>query len=531
MKRHIRAPRRAAKEKEEAKVFEAAELGRKVSKKEFDEIAGELRMQLLEAQMKLRGASFPVVVVFAGVDGGGKGETVNLLNEWLDPRWIITRAYEEPSEEERERPEYWRYWRDLPPKGKIGIFLSSWYSRPVLDRVYEKSDQGGFDSVLERIGAFEKELADGGALILKFWMHLGKKAQEKRLRAIESDPLRKWRVTKRDWKNFRNYGKFIAAAEHAILRTSTGRAPWKIVEGADPEFRVLTVATTIRDAIEKYLREDELRKKTKAEPAAPKSGSSPEEKVKVKVKGVSRSFSTKPTILQALDMKQALTRKVYDVSLKKEQARLNLLFRRARERGTSTICVFEGWDAAGKGGVVRRITGALDARGYQVIPIAAPTDEERAQHYLWRFWRHLSRAGRFTIFDRSWYGRLLVERVEGFATEAEWMRAYPEINDFEEQLVLHGIVLCKYWLHITPEEQLKRFKTREGTPYKRWKLTDEDWRNREKWNLYEQAMNDVAERTSTSAAPWTLVEANDKLFARVKVLRTLCDRLEEALKS
>ena len=192
--------------------------------------------------------------------------------------------------------------------------------------------------------------------------------------------------------------------------------------------------------------------------------------------------------------------------------------------------VFEGSDAAGKGGAVRRCTRALDARRYEVIPFAAPTDEERAHHYLWRFWRHLGRTGRVTIFDRSWYGRVLVERVEGFASQDEWMRAYAEINDFEAQLVEHGIVLLKYWLHITPEEQLTRFKSREETPYKRWKLTDEDWRNREKWPLYESAVNDMVERTSTRVAPWTLVEGNDKLFARLKVIKTLVERLEKAVK-
>jgi polyphosphate kinase 2 (PPK2 family) len=202
----------------------------------------------------------------------------------------------------------------------------------------------------------------------------------------------------------------------------------------------------------------------------------------------------------------------------------------AKEQGQSVILVFEGWDASGKGGAVRRLTSALDAREFQVIPIAAPTDEERAQHYLWRFWRHLVRAGRFLIFDRSWYGRVLVERVENLASEREWMRAFNEINHFEELLVGHGIVLVKYWLHITQDEQLRRFKEREGTPYKAWKLTDEDWRNREKWAVYEHAVNDMAERTSTRIAPWTLVEANDKLFARHKVVRTACDRLEEALK-
>jgi len=193
------------------------------------------------------------------------------------------------------------------------------------------------------------------------------------------------------------------------------------------------------------------------------------------------------------------------------------------------VLLFEGNDAAGKGGSIRRITQALDARTYRIIPVAAPTEEERAQPYLWRFWRHLPRKGRVAIFDRSWYGRVLVERVEGFCTHADWMRAYGEINDFEEQLVRNRTVVIKFWLAISQEEQLKRFKEREKIGFKRFKITEEDWRNREKWPLYEQAVCDMIDRTSTEIAPWTLVEANNKWYARLKVLKTVCTRIEKAL--
>lgn len=239
--------------------------------------------------------------------------------------------------------------------------------------------------------------------------------------------------------------------------------------------------------------------------------------------------STPLTVLSGLDMTLQLPKRDYRAQLKECQARLNHLHREALKQKLSTILLFEGPDAAGKGGAIRRITAALDARYYEVIPIAAPTDEERAQHYLWRFWRHLSRAGRITIFDRSWYGRVLVERIEGFAAEDEWRRAYAEINEFEEQLTEHGIVLVKYWIHITRDEQLERFKAREKTPYKRWKLTGEDWRNREKWNAYAVAVNDIIEHNSTHNAPWTIVEGNDKCYARIKVVRTLCEQLESAI--
>ncbi|MEZ5540975.1 MAG: polyphosphate:AMP phosphotransferase [Pseudomonadota bacterium] len=513
-------------------MFEAAEVGSSVTKDEFKQREPVLRQELLELQQELRKtAAFPVIVVFAGVDGGGKGQTVNLLNEWMDPRWIVTRAYNEPTEEERDRPEYWRFWRDLPPKGQLGLFLSSWYSRPVLDRVYGKLDLPQFVDSLDRIVAFENALTEDGAVLLKFWMHLSKPAQKRRLKNLEKDPLTRWRVTERDWKHWNMYERFIETAERTIMRTSTGRAPWTIVEGEDFHYRSLTVGTLIRDAVRKRLDdqrwESEARHRIKPvppqdTPAAAAAADEPQ---------AAPAAIAGPTVLSKLDMSNQLSKKDYQRQLREQQARLSKLCRAALEQRVSTILVFEGPDAAGKGGNIRRITGPLDARNYQVLPFAAPTDEERAHHYLWRFWRHLSRAGRLTIYDRSWYGRVLVERVEGYADETAWRRAYAEINDFEEQLIEHGIVLVKYWVHISKDEQLARFQAREQIPYKRWKLTDEDWRNRERWDEYEQAVHDMVQHTSTINAPWTLVEGNDKRYARIKTIQTVADRLEQRLRS
>ena len=511
-------------------MFEAAELGRTIAKDEYKARISVLRSELLDAQRELIQAHFPVIVVFAGVDGAGKGETVNLLNTWMDPRWIETRAYDNPSDEETERPEYWRYWRDLPRRGRIALFLSSWYSLPVIDRVYRRRARGVFDERLERIGGFERTLTDDGALILKFWMHLSKDAQRARLRTLAHDPLTRWRVTSVQWEHWHLYDRFIAAAERTMQRTSTVDAPWTIVEGVDEAYRSVTVATAIRDAIRRGLAE----RRGVNQPARLSPGSRGKRRDPARAPASvspqrSRRSSAQATILSTLDLSQSVPKKVFATELERYQGRLNLLQRKAQAAGISMILVFEGWDAAGKGGAIRRLTGALDAPSYQVIPIGAPTDEERAQHYLWRFWRHLSRAGRITIFDRSWYGRVLVERVERFATEQEWTRAYSEINEFEEQLVDHGIVLVKYWIHISADEQLRRFKEREKAPYKKWKLTDEDWRNRDKWADYERAVNDMVERTSTRLAPWTLVEGNDKYFARLKVLKTACRSIKSAL--
>ena len=509
-------------------MFEAAELGRKVSSAEYKSRVPALREELLGVQDRLRDARQPsVIILFGGVDGAGKSESVNLLNEWMDPRWLQTRAYGQPSDEERERPEYWRFWRDLPPKGRIGFFLSAWYSRPLVDRVHRRLSRAEFGARLDEIVDFERGLTDDGALILKFWMHLGKQSQKDRLKKLQKDVLTRWRVTREQWDNWKLYGRFIDAAEEMITRTSLANAPWTIVEGADERYRSLTVATNIRDAIHKRLGEG-----TGNSGAAPPSIAQAKGRKAPALPKTRRSgILSQPTILSKLDMSQRADQTKYRTKLEQLQGQLNTLHRKAQRRGVSTILVFEGWDAAGKGGAIRRLTAAIDARACQVIPIAAPTEEERAQHYLWRFWRHLARRGRVTIFDRSWYGRVLVERVEGFASPQEWTRAYAEINQFETQLVAHGVVLVKYWIHITKSEQLKRFRAREHAVYKRWKLTDEDWRNRKQWDVYEQAVNDMIERTSTRQAPWTLIEANDKYFARLKVLTTVCDRLESHLRS
>ncbi|MDP2962903.1 MAG: polyphosphate:AMP phosphotransferase [Sulfurimicrobium sp.] len=494
-------------------MFESAELGHKIDKATYDKEVPLLREALLEAQLDLaQSGRFPVIVLLGGVDGAGRGETVNLLNEWMDPRHVQTHGMGEPSDEELDRPMMWRFWRALPPKGKVGVFLGSWYTWPILNRVMGVTKTADLDQSLERAKRLEKMLTDEGALIIKFWLHLSRDKQEKRLKALEKDPKTRWRVTDRDWKHFKLYDKFRTVHESVIRHTSTAEAPWFIVEGEDPRYRGLTIGKMIHEAIRKRL--DSGNGKPAGINAPPLLPS------------IDRLH-----ILKTLDLTQKLDKKTYEEELEKYQGKLALLTRDPRFREITVIAVFEGNDAAGKGGSIRRITSALDARIYQVVPIAAPTEEERAQPYQWRFWRHVPRRGRVTIFDRSWYGRVLVERVEGFCSEADWMRAYSEINDFEAQLTRHNMVVTKFWLTISKDEQLKRFQEREKTGFKRYKITDEDWRNREKWDAYEQAICDMVDRTSTEASPWTLVEANDKHFARIKVLKTLCGQIEAKLNS
>jgi len=502
-------------------MFEAAEVGRKIEKDVYKAQVPILRAELLDAQSQLLHAPFPVIVLFAGVDAAGKSETASLLNEWMDPHWIVTRGYTDPSFEELERPRLWRYWRDLPPNGRVALFLSAWYSSPIRHRVARRISNAEFDSLLDEVAAFERALTDDGAVILKFWMHLGKAAQKRRFKAWEKDPLRRWRVGKDSWRHWRMFDKFVAAADRAIRRTSTDQAPWHIVEGEDERYRSVVVGTALRDAIRRALERGSVRHRT-----APRKSGRSAKGLGPTLERIERDFN----VLDRLDMTQSLDPKRFDEALERQQGRLNQLQRKSHDKAVSTILVFEGWDAAGKGGAIRRITGALDARDYEVIPISAPTDEEKVRHYLWRFWRHLSRAGRITIFDRSWYGRVLVERVEGFATDDEYRRAYGEINHFEEQLVAHGTLLVKFWIHITKDEQLRRFRERKKIEHKRWKITPEDWRNRGRWSDYTLAVDEMVARTSTRLAPWTLVEGNDKNFARIKVLKTLADQMERRLK-
>ena len=493
-------------------MFESAELGHKIDKKTYDKTVPKLRADLLDMQYAvLQAKRFPIIILINGVEGAGKGETANLLSEWMDPRHIETHAFPAPSDEERERPPMWRFWRALPAKGKIGIFFGNWYTDAVVQRVIGNTKTVAFDKQLSEIKRFEKILADEGALIFKFWFHLSKPDQKVRLKELEKDPKTRWRVTENDWQRFKQYDRYVDISEHALRTTSQGYAPWIVVAGKDPRYRSVEVGSILLDSMKKRLKwKGDTTLRVSAAPTV--------------------HPIDKANLLNSLDLTQTISKKKYAEQLEIWQGRLNLLSRHERFKGHSLILLFEGNDAAGKGGSIRRITQALDARQYQVVPVASPTEEERAQPYMWRFWRHVPRRGRVTIFDRSWYGRVLVERVEGYCSEADWMRAYGEINDFEDQFTAAGAVIVKFWLTISQDEQLRRFKEREKTRFKRFKITAEDWHNREKWPLYEEAICAMVDRTSTEIAPWTLVEANDKNYSRIKILKTVCQRLEVAIK-
>ncbi|MCF7984712.1 MAG: polyphosphate:AMP phosphotransferase [Thiohalocapsa sp.] len=495
-------------------MFEATKVGRSVSKEAFKAQRDELRTQLLEAQRELQESGTAVVVVVAGVEAAGKGEVVNRLNEWLDTRGVQTFAFWERSDEEMERPRYWRFWRAMPPRGEISILFGGWYLSPIEHRFRGLCDDAALDAEIARIVDFERMLTHDGVLIVKFWFHLSEQDQKRRLKELSRDDRSRWKMLPEKSKFSEQYQHFEHVAERVIRQSDRGIAPWYLIEAEDTRYRDLTVGKTLLQAIRARMGQQiPMEPPTPADPL-----------------DLPESPSAKITLLDQLDMSLKLSRGDYKEQLKNLQQEINELTWEAYKQRRSTVLVFEGVDAGGKGGAIRRITSAVDARLYRTIPVAAPTDEEKAHHYLWRFWRHIPRAGHMIIYDRSWYGRVLVERVEGFASDAEWRRAYSEINEFEEELVENGAILLKFWLQVSADEQLRRFQDREDTPYKRYKITDEDWRNREKSPEYKAAVNEMVARTSTEHAPWTLVEGDDKPYARIKVLSTVCDAMREALR-
>ncbi len=491
-------------------MFEAAELGRKVSKREFDEREPDLHAGLLDVQRRLREADFPVVIIVSGVEGAGKGGVVSVIHKWMDARGIETHAFWDETDEERMRPRFWRFWRALPPKGSIAVLFGSWYTQPIIDRALKNIKTDKFDRQLERIRHFEDMLVDDGALIIKLWFHLSKKEQAKRLEA-DAKGKKGGKISPLTKSFSKRYDDFALVSERALRKTDVAHSPWHIVESGNARYRNLKVGQILLERITARL-----------EQPAPSSG-------RVTVASPALQKMGEPGVLDGVPLDSHYDEKTYRKLLDRYSDELYKLAWEAHNRRINTVAVFEGWDAAGKGGAIRRVTGAMDARLYRVISVAAPTDEEKAHHYLWRFWRHLPRAGYNTLYDRSWYGRVLVERVEGFAREIEWQRAYNEINSFEEQLVEHGMVVLKFWLHISAEEQLRRFKEREQVEVKQYKITDEDWRNRARREDYERAVSDMVVKTSTELAPWTLVPGNDKRFARIEVMKTFCERLESAL--
>ena len=400
----------------------------------------------------------------------------------------------------------------MPPKGRTAIFFNHWYREPVVRHFLGEITEADFEKRISEINRFEKMLVDEGVLLLKLNLHLSRVEQRKRVKKLEGDSATRWRVTEWDRLLLKHYDGAKRVLEETIRLTSHGHAPWTIVDAADQRHSSVTIGRTILGAVSRRLQ---------PEPAKPATARNPKDRLPAEV--------DHRTILSTLDLTQKLGLRDYEGQLEKWRGRFATLILRKKFRRRALVIAFEGSDAAGKGGTIRRVAQALDISRVRIMPIAKPTDEEAARPYLWRVWRHVPGRGQVAIFDRTWYGRVLVERVEGLCSEADWRRAYGEINDFEADLMTNGILLVKFWLQISKAEQLRRFRERQRVGFKHFKITPEDWRNRGHWEDYQAAAAEMVGRTSTDLAPWTLVEAEDKPFERIKVLKTLCRSLEAAL--
>lgn len=483
----------------------------KLSRKDYEARVPRLREQLVQLQVQLKQLPCPVLLVIGGVEASGKGDVVNTIHSWLDPRGVEVFAFHPPTDDERERPLMWRYWRSLPPRGRIGIYAGSWYSEALREAAQARANPTAFRHALQRIAHFERTLVKDGALVVKCWLQLSKSEQGRRLRELEDDDRTAWRVTLEDWDSHRRYARLDRLSNSMLRSTHRPGAPWQVIDASDVRARNLAVADILLSRLSPHLQAmKRLPHPGRPRPPAP-----------LRPSGL--------RLLSRLPLDQKLSDVGYEVKRDKWLGRLNAGVRAAAAQQHSIVFVFEGWDAAGKGGAIRRLTSAIDARDCRVIPVAKPTDEEKSHHYLWRFWRHVPRAGMATIYDRSWYGRVLVERLEGFARDDEWRRAYGEINDFESQLTERGTIVVKFWLHISKDEQLHRFRHREETEYKHHKINAEDWRNRRKWRAYEIAVGDMLVLTHRPHAPWHLVPANNKRHARLQVLKLASRQIEQAL--
>lgn len=491
-------------------MLEKIDLSKTMDKKEYKKRMEVLEPKLARLQRELKSCNVPVMIVFEGFGGAGKGTQINHLIEPMDPRGFTVYSTQAETQEEQYHPFLWRFWNKTPEKGRIAIFDRSWYGKLLVERYEKKTHKKDIPGVLEDIENFEKQLTDDGTLLIKFFLAISEKEQGKRFDKLLSKEETSWRVSKADKDRNKHYEEYARMADEMLTRTDTEYAPWTIIEAHDERYAAVKILTTVVEAFEERYEKEQI--------TQPRQ-----------IDGKSGQNDLKESVLKKVDLSKKLDRETYEKKLDELQKKLTLLHSEIYAKRIPVVLAFEGWDAGGKGGAIKRLTRALDPRGYTVNPTSSPNDIERAHHYLWRFWTKMPKDGHIAIFDRTWYGRVMVERIEGFCTTQEWQRAFKEMNQMEQQLVNHGAIVIKFWMHIDKEEQERRFKERQENPDKQWKITDEDWRNREKWELYEQAVDEMMVRTSTVNAPWVIVEGNDKLYARIKVLETVVDALEKRL--
>lgn len=474
-----------------------------VGKREFTKKIVQDKEDLGVLQRALRRAGVPVILVMEGWDAAGITRSTKVVLESLDPRGFTLHTIEQPTDEERVRPFMWRFWTRIPSKGRIAIFARSWYSRAISGEMQRASWEKSLDGRIIQINNFERQLADDGTLILKFFLHISKEEQKKRFEAREKDPLSAWLVTPALWSLHHAYESSFPVIDEFLSKTDTESAHWHVIDATDENYAVLKIYEALIKSLEYVVYERAGGKRVeRGEPQLPRK------------RLVKRSTGT--------GKDESCARKECEPEIGALQEQMLGIQALMFKRKIPLIILYEGWDAAGKGGNITRIARHMNPRGYDVIPVGPPDETEKNHHYLWRFIRNFPKAGHIAIFDRSWYGRVLVERVEGYNTPHEWQRAYREINEMEADFIYSsGGGIVKFWLEISRDEQLKRFTQRQNDPLKQWKITDDDWRNREKWSDYDDAIDEMLARTNTKIAPWTVIGSDDKWAARVKTLETV----------
>ena len=553
----------------------------KISKKEYKARFKELISRLVVLQQEAKRKEVGVVVLFEGWKGAGKGSRISDLLYHLDARDTSVHVTEDFDEKEaalvRDEsfgatgyfPVMQQFWQALGPRGSMTFYDRGWYS-VVAQHVTNLLPKKGKLSKKERLSIetstrmvapmvedFETQLRNDGYLVIKFFLHITEQQQRERLISLYSDPATKWRVSEKDLDQVERYSQTYRVYDEMLKRSNFKIAPWIMLDASDKRRVNLCVVQSIVDAMEKELHKpkdaaaEEAERKAKENSAAATTGvvlgdereRTPEQNEKMRIQAEQEAeaasslaplmtrFAPSDVVpsLEDVDHSLALTREEYKHQLKAEQERLRRLELEMYIHRVPMMIMYEGWDAAGKGGSIKRVAQALDARSYTIFPSPAPTKPELLHPHLWRYWTRLPKAGHVGIYDRSWYGRVLVERIEGFASTEQWTRAYEEINEFERDMVQWGAILLKFWVDISPETQLQRFEARENNPEKQWKITAEDWRNRDKYPQYRAAVEDMFRLTSTGHAPWTILESDDKYYARVKALRVINEALEKRL--
>ena len=478
-----------------------------------DEVIAErlekARAELAVRQLEIKEKGLPVLVIMDGWGAAGKGSVLGKVIKNLDPRFFKCETLTEPTDEEKRKPFLYRYFVKIPKAGAIAFFDGSWMGEVTNMYLHGEIDEKKYKSHLTSIKRFERQLNDNGYLMVKFFFHIGEKTQKKRLKDLESDTYTKWRVSDKDrWQN-KHYDKCFDVFDEYIEATNQFVAPWYFIDSSSKKWAELQMTEILIASIDTAI-----------------ANAANQQKAPM----LQNTFPMKPLPkLAEVDLKKSISEEEYKKELDRLQKRLSELHNELYHKKVPVIIAYEGWDAAGKGGNIKRVAAALDPRGYEVHPIASPEPAEKARHYLWRFWNRLPKDGHIAIFDRTWYGRVMVERIEGFCTENDWQRAYNEINEFEKELDDWNAVIIKFWVHIDKDTQLARFTDRQNTPEKQWKITDEDWRNREKWDAYEAAIDEMISKTSTKFAPWHILESNDKKYARIKALKIIIKAIEEKL--